>query len=401
MIARRRSLEVDPRQILGHVDLVLLLCVLTLTGFGVVMVFSASGVASIKDYSDKFHFLKLQLLWTLLGLGSMVFFTFFDYRRLKKAAPWLLAAAVALLLLCFVPGVGVFVRGARRWVSLGLFRITPSELARWAVVIYLAAFLSSNLDRNDSVRDFLLPALGVCALVFALIMKQPDLSSAFMVAASGMLLVAVSYRNFKHLVLAGLVGMLAVGALVVSEPYRFRRVTAFLDPWKDPDGSGYHVIQSMVALGSGGAFGRGLGKSWQKFKYLPDEHTDFIFAIVGEELGFAGATVVVLAYMVLLWRGLRISRRAVDPFGRLLAFGIAASIALQALINVAVVTGSLPTTGIVLPFISYGGTSLVLMLTMCGVLLNISMVAEREKYKRVREGWKEAVLVPAGFRGGR
>lgn len=370
---------------LGSIDHALLICVLILSGFGLVMVFSSSSVSAMAHYQDKFYFARKQCIWAFLGTLVMMTFMLWDYRRLARWAVPAAVASVILLVLVFVPGLGVYVRGAWRWINFfGLFRINPAEVAKLASILFLADHFARHSRKAESFREHLLPCLVVMGVQAVLIVKQPDLSSAVLLLGTGFLLISMAHRRIAHLFAIAGLGLLVVLALVLAEPYRFRRLRSFLDPYEDPYGSGYHVIQSLVALGSGGWGGVGWGKSQQKFEYLPDRHTDFIMAIIGEELGLVGTASVVGLFVFLFWRGMRISIRAPDLLGSFLAFGLTTGLVMQALINVCVVIGSLPTTGVALPFISYGGSSLMLSFVAMGILLNVSRSSESGRPGRRR-----------------
>ena len=371
----------------GGLDQLFLFAVVALVAIGLVMVFSASSVTSLEDYGDKFHFFKRQVIFAVLGAFGMFFFAILDYRRLEALAMPSLIIAFVLLVLVFIPGIGVTVRGATRWIQFGPVRVTPSAVAEFAMILFLAHSLSANHRHRDSFREYVLPNLIVLGGVFLLVLRQPDLSSAIIVSVVSMVIIAIAHEDLKSI--AGLVGvgMTAVVFLVANDPMRTKRMLAFIDPWADRYGAGYHVIQSFLALGSGGLTGVGLGQSRQKFEYLPDEFTDFIFAVIGEELGFIGAFIVVALFGVLVWRGVRAALSAPDLFGLLLGFGLTCAIGFQSWFNVAVVVGCMPTTGVALPFISYGGTSLLMFMCAAGILLNISWVGEKEKYRRVTNGW--------------
>ncbi len=371
----------------GGLDQLFLFAVVALVAIGLVMVFSASSVTSLEDYGDKFHFFKRQVIFAVLGAFGMLFFTMLDYRRLEALAMPALIVAFLLLLLVFVPGIGVTVRGATRWIQLGPVRVTPSAVAEFAMILFLAHSLSVNHRHRESFREYVLPNLVVLGAIFLLVLKQPDLSSAIILSVVSMVVIAVAHEDLKSIAALVGVGLASVGLIVLNDPMRMKRMLAFINPWADRYGAGYHVIQSFLALGSGGVAGVGLGQSRQKFEYLPDEFTDFIFAVIGEEMGFIGAIIIVGLFGILVWRGVRASLAAPDLFGLLLGFGLTCAIGFQSWLNVAVVVGCMPTTGVALPFISYGGTSLLLFMSAAGVLLNISWVGEKEKYRRVTTGW--------------
>jgi len=340
------------------------------------MVFSSSAVVAYARYQDSYYFLKKQLLWGLLGLITMFVTMQLNYRGWRKWSKPFFFCSLILLALVLVPGVGTVINGARRWISVGI-QFQPSEICKLAIVLFMADWLSKKPEKIRLFWKGLFPPLFVLGMVFVLIMGEPDMGTALVICGTVGLMLFAAGAKWSHL------GLLVSGAvpllmyLIKSEPYRAKRLFAFLDPWKDPLDTGFHIIQSLFALGSGGLFGLGLGRSRQKFFYLPENHTDFIFAILGEELGFIGAATVLCLFFLFAWRGYRTAVVAPDMFGSLLAVGLTSLITLQALINIGVVTSSIPVTGITLPFISFGGTSLVFTLAGVGILLNISKHVQR------------------------
>lgn len=348
---------------------------LVLLSTGVVMIYSASAIVAADRFRDPYFFLKRQVFWAVLGCGALWFALRRDYRRLEKLVLPLLAVAVLLLVLVLVPGLGVSVNGSRRWLRLGPMSFQPAELAKLALVVYLAAFLARKRETAAHAWQGIVPPLAVSGVLAGLILLQPDLGNCMTVLVLTVALLFLAGISTKWLAALGVAALPLVGLVVWMAPYRMRRVFAYLDPWSDPRGSGFQIIQSWLALGGGGPFGRGIGESKQKLFYLPEAHTDFIFAIIGEELGFIGAAAVVVLFAVLVWRGLRIGVRAADPFGTYLALGITVLVATQTLVNLGVVTGLLPTKGLPLPFLSFGGSALVVTMLATGVLLNISQDA--------------------------
>ncbi|MGE5586840.1 MAG: stage V sporulation protein E [Clostridia bacterium] len=353
-------------------DVMIFLVTLALLSLGVVMVFSASSVSAYEIFRDTYYFIKRQLAWAVVGLAAMCVAMEIDYRVWKKLAWPALLLSLVLLVAVLIPGVGVMIRGSRRWLGVGSLTFQPSEVAKIVMVFFMASFLSDRSARIHRFVEGLLPPLVVLGVVFGLIMLEPDLGTAGTIVGITVLMLFAAGASMSHLAALGATGIPALVAAAMAAPYRVRRFLAFLHPWEDPLGSGFHIIQSLLALGSGGLFGVGLGRSRQKFLYLPMQHTDFIFAIIGEELGFVGATAVVMLYFLLAWRGLRVAIGAPDSFGSLLAVGITTMIVFQAAMNIGVVSGTLPITGITLPLISFGGSSLVTTLAAIGVLLNIS-----------------------------
>jgi cell division protein FtsW len=353
-------------------DVPLLLAVLTLLGVGIVMVFSASSVESLAYYGTPYYFLERQLIWASLGLFAMFWFSRFDYWRLRRYAWPMGIATFVLLVAVLVPHIGREVLGARRWIGFGSLVFQPSELSKLTMVVLFAHTLTEEKAEPQSFRRGVLKHLFMLAVAFALILKEPDLGTALSLAGTAVVMLWVAGARTWQLAAIGLLGVPVVLLLILVEPYRLRRLTAFLHPASDPLGSGYHIIQSMYAIGSGGLFGVGLGRSSLKYFYLPEQHTDFIFSILAEELGFLGAVTVLALYFLFAWRGFKVAVQAPDRFGAVLAAGLTVMVLLQALMNVAVVTASMPITGIPLPFISYGGSSLVFVLAGVGILLNIS-----------------------------
>ncbi|MDD4170042.1 MAG: putative lipid II flippase FtsW [Desulfotomaculaceae bacterium] len=352
-------------------DFVLFLIVMSLLSLGVVMVFSASEYSTMVNYNDSFHYFKQQLAWALLGLVAMFIMVRYDYWRLKRYILPIIIIAFVLLVMVLIPGIGREVNDARRWIDLGLLRFAPAELVKLCIIIFTAYGLSQQKGRINNFNG-ILPYLIVMVLAAGLILLQPDLGTAMSLACIVLIMLFAAGARMAHLGSMAVAGIVAIGFAIALEPYRMRRFLAFLDPWADPLDTGFHTIQGLYAIGSGGLFGLGLGQSKQKFLYLPENHTDFIFAIIGEELGFIGASLVILLFALFIWRGLKIAVTSTDPFASLLATGITAWVGIQAVINIGGVTGSLPVTGITLPFISYGGTSLLLTMIGVGVLLNIS-----------------------------
>jgi cell division protein FtsW len=348
---------------------------IVLLSVGVVMVYSASAIVAADRFHDPYFFLKKQVFWALLGAACLWLAIKVDYRRLEGFVLPLLIFTGILLVLVLVSPLGQAINGTRRWIRLGPVSFQPAELAKLALVLYLAAFLAKKREVIEDLRRGILPPLAVAGLLAALVLAQPDLGNCLTLITLTFTLLFLAGGRARHL---GLILAAALPPLVVAiwaAPYRLRRIVAFLDPWSDPRGSGFQIIQSWLALGNGGIFGQGIGASRQKLFYLPESHTDFIFAIIGEELGFVGAAAVVALFVVLVWRGLRIGLRAPDPFGGYLALGITVLIATQTLVNLGVVTGLLPTKGLPLPYLSFGGSALLVTMLSTGVLLNISQQA--------------------------
>lgn len=348
---------------------------LLLTFIGVVMVFSASAVISSDHFGSPYHFLLRQLGWAVAGLGAMSLLMNTDYRRLKNPAVVFSFLGLTTLLL-----LAVFFldrsHNTHRWIRMGAMSFQPSELAKPALILFLAFFLERRLKSIDDLRHTLLPAIVPSALFAILIVKQPDLGTAMVcLGVTGAILYSAGMRlRYFGYALVPIVPALYV--LLFHVGWRARRMVAFLDPWSDPQGAGFHITQSLIAVGTGGLTGLGLMEGKQKLFYLPEPHTDFIYAVASEELGLVGAVFIATLFLVFAWRGLRTALRAEEPFARLLAIGITTMVVLQAFFNISVVLSLLPTKGIPLPFISYGGSSLFVMLASVGVLLNITRETE-------------------------
>lgn len=355
-------------------DFTLVVMVLLLAIFGVIMVFSASYYWSIDKHGTPYYFLIRAGFWVVSGFFIMLFFAMLDYHKLggKFAIAMLIVATIALAL---VPTpLGLNINGASRWIRLGPITIMPGELAKFAVIIFVSWFFSEKPERIKSLIRGVLPMIFLCGVFGGLIMLQPNLSTAATVVGVIVAIMFIAGLNYWYLGgLAGL-GVFALIVLIISdtEGYRWKRYASFLDPFKDPKGDGWQVVNSLLALGSGGIFGLGLGKSVQKNLYLPEPQNDFILSIIGEELGYVAIWLLLLIYIVIIWRGIKIAMLAKDRFGMLLASGVTAMIGIQVIFNVAVVTATMPPTGVTLPFISYGGNAMWMFMASTGILLNIS-----------------------------
>ncbi|EWG11856.1 stage V sporulation protein E [Cytobacillus firmus] len=356
-------------------DFILMIVTLMLLAVGLTMVYSASAIWADYKFDDSFFFAKRQMLFAGVGIIAMFFIMNVDYWTWRTWAKVVIIICFVLLLLVLVPGVGNVRNGSRSWIGVGAFSIQPSEFMKLAMIVFMAKFLSEKQKLITSFRKGLVPSLGLVFLAFGLIMLQPDLGTGTVMVGTCVVMIFIAGARISHFIWFAAAGLAGFVALVLSAPYRIKRITSFLDPWEDPLGSGFQIIQSLYAIGPGGLFGLGLGQSRQKFFYLPEPQTDFIFAILAEELGFIGGSFVILLFALLLWRGIRIALGAPDLYGSFLAVGIIAMVAIQVMINIGVVTGLMPVTGITLPFLSYGGSSLTLMLMAIGVLLNISRYA--------------------------
>lgn len=357
------------------IDFTLMISVLILVIIGIIMVFSSSQYYSFYNYEDSYHFLKKNLMWAFVGIFAMIFTMNFDYRRYRKLAFPAYVLSLVLLVLVLTP-LGRVINGARRWIYVAGITVMPSEVTKICAIIFVAYSLSKRPKEIESFFKGVLPYLLIIGIYVGLIILQPNLSTAITIAIIIMSMLFVCGMRWLHVMLMGASGVGAVGILIMMAPYRMKRLTAFLDPFKYPKDIGYQVIQSLFALGSGGLFGVGLGRSVQNKLYIPEPQNDFIFATIGEELGFIGCVTVMLLFLFLIWRGIRIAIHAPDLFSCLMATGITAMIAIQVMINIAVATSSMPVTGIPLPFISFGGNSLAIFMAAIGILLNISKYAD-------------------------
>jgi cell division protein FtsW len=345
---------------------------LVLVSIGVVMVYSASAIVAADRFGDSYHFLKRQVLWAVLGLGGLWVAFATEYRRLERLAMPLLAAAAVLLVLVLVPPFGHEINGTRRWLRLGVISLQPVEPAKFAFVVFAAAFLARAGAEIQDFRRRVAVVLAVAGALAALVLRQPDLGNSVTFVALGFVLLFLAGVRAFHLLCAALPAIPLLVLAVWIAPYRVQRILTFVDPWRDPLGAGFQSIQSMYAIASGGLVGRGLGESKQKLFYLPEPHTDFVFSVIGEEAGLLGSIAVVLLFGVLVWRGLRAGLRAPDAFGACLALGLTTLLAMGAIVNLGVATGVLPTKGLPLPYVSFGGSALVVTMVATGVLLNIS-----------------------------
>ena len=354
-------------------DFWLMLFTLMLVLFGLIMVFSASYYSSISQDGNPYSYLVRHGAWVVFGLVAMAFGALFDYRKYKKWALPILIVSVILLVLVLTP-LGQTTNGATRWIKVGPVTLMPGEIAKIAAIIFVAWFLSEDASRIKSLKRGILPLLGIIAVYGALIVKQPNLSTAITVCGIIIAMMLVAGLKWRYVATAGGIGVVGILSIVIfmKDTYWYNRLTSFTDPFQDALGDGYQAVQSLLALGSGGLFGVGLGKSVQKTLYLPEPQNDFILAIIGEELGYIGVLLLIALYCLFIWRGIHIALNAPDQFGLLLASGIVLMVAIQVILNIAVVTSSMPPTGINLPFISYGGNALLIFMFSAGVLLNIS-----------------------------
>ncbi len=354
------------------VDRTVLIVTYALTVIGLIIVFSASGVMADTRYGDSTFFLKRQSLWLLLGMAALHWLARWDYDVWNTLTPYVLGLTAVLLILVLIPMVGTQVNGARRWLRLAGVSVQPGELAKLSIVLYLASFFARKEHAVAVFSRGVLPPVLVVGLFAGLVLLEPDMGTAGVLTMLLLGLLFVSGARLPHLL--GLAGSLLALAypLIMQSAYRRRRLLNFLDPWQDPTDAGFQLTQSFVALGNGGLFGVGLGEGRQKLFFLPEAHADFVLALVGEELGFVGTGLLIGLFAVLLVRGFHIAGRAPDAFGRYLAYGVTVLLGVQVFINMGVVSGLLPTKGLTLPLVSYGGSSLIVTLAAIGILLSVS-----------------------------
>lgn len=349
---------------------VVLVCV------GIVMIYSSSSIYAWENYHDSFYFLKRHLIFLVIGLFLAFLAMVIDYRLFRKYAHWLIWIALVLLVLVLIPGLGREVSGARRWFRFKFISFQPSEFANLALIVYIADFIARKEDKIRMLVSGFIPAICMLGAVTILILLQPDLGTVIALGSVVLIMLFVGGVRGRYILSLILCSLPALYFLVFSVPYRRARILAFLNPWLDPKGIGFQIIQSQIAIGSGGLFGRGLGHSQQKLFYLPAAHTDFIFSIIGEELGLFGTLGVIALFMIFIREGLKIIKNAQDRFGYFFALGLILMVSLKAIINIGVSCGVFPTKGLPLPFISYGGSSLIFDMVSLGILINIARCGE-------------------------
>lgn len=350
----------------------LLVVTILLLILGILMIYSASYVLSEYRFDDQFYYLKHQLLYVILGMIIMFSFMNIPYIYYQKKANLIIMVCFFLLIIVLIPGIGVVRGGARSWFGIGSFGIQPSEAMKIGLSIFVAKYLAKSAKYKTNLVKGIFPALSVIGLTFLLIMLQPDFGTGMVIVMGLVILLFTAGTPIKYFVYLGVIGMVGIVGLIISAPYRLARIFAFIDPWQDPLGSGFQIIQSLYAIGPGGVFGVGYLNSIQKHFYLPEPQTDFIFAIICEEFGFIGATTVVIMFYILIYQGYKIAVKAPDLFSSFLAISLTSILAVQILLNISVVIGLVPVTGVTLPLISYGGSSLLVTLAMIGILLNIN-----------------------------
>lgn len=354
------------------VDYLLLFGIIMISIFGVVMIYSASYVWAEYKFHDPLKFAKTQFLFLVVSYILIFFSLKIPYQKYLSYANLIFFICFILLILVLIPGIGTVRNGSRSWFGIGGFGIQPSEFTKLGMIIFTSKYLAYNEKVLKNIKSGVLPILGVLMLVFGLIMLQPDFGTGVIIVISIIVLLFVSGVNMGFFFKLGFIGLLGVVALIIAAPYRMKRIVSFLNPWSDPLGSGFQIIQSLYAIGPGGLLGLGFGNSIQKHFYLPEPQTDFIFAIISEEFGFLGILIVASLFLLIIYRGFHISIHCENKFGKYLSFGITFQLAFQALLNLMVVVGLIPVTGVTLPFLSYGGSSLLITMISMGILLNIS-----------------------------
>lgn len=353
-----------------NIEFTLLIFVIIISLFGVLMIYSSSYVWANYKYNDPYKYLKNQGLFFVIGLIILYFMSKIDYRKYYKYSNKILFICVLLLILVLIPGIGTIRNGSRSWFGIGSFGIQPSEFAKLGLIIFTSKYLSNN-TKNKSFKE-ILPILFMTMIIFGIIMLQPDFGTGIIIVMSIAGLLFVAGLDIKIFIKFGIVGIVGIVVLIILAPYRLKRILSFLNPWSDPLGSGFQIIQSLYSIGPGGLFGLGLGNSIQKHFYLPEPQTDFIFSVISEEFGFMGILIISALFILIFYSAIRISIKCDDIFGKYLSFGITFGLIFQTVLNLCVVVGLIPVTGVTLPFLSYGGSSLLVSMISIGIILNIS-----------------------------
>ena len=353
-------------------DKILLLSVIIISLFGALMIYSSSYVWAEYKFNDPYKFLKSQSIFLIIGYIIMIIVSNFPYKNYKKLSNIIFGICFIMLILVLIPGIGTVRNGSRSWFGIGGFGIQPSEFTKLGLIIFTSKYLSNNSKEIKDIKKGVLPILSVLMLVFGLIMLEPDFGTGVVIVMTIIVLLFVSGVKMSFFIKIGILGIIGIVVLILIAPYRLERIVSFLNPWTDPLGSGFQIIQSLYAIGPGGLLGLGFGNSIQKHFYLPEPQTDFIFSIISEEFGFMGVLIVSSLFITIIYRGFKISMNCENLFGKYLAFGITFGLAFQTILNLMVVVGLIPVTGVTLPFLSYGGSSLLISLISIGILLNIS-----------------------------
>lgn len=347
--------------------------------FGLIMIYSSSYVWAEYKFGNAFKYVINQGIFLLIGVFLMNFISRIDYNIYKKYVNIILLGCLILLVLVLIPGIGVVRNGSRSWFGLGPFGIQPSELSKIGLVIFVSKYLSRNDKEKRVTKNFVFPILGVILFFFALIMLEPDFGTGMIIVCALIVLIFITGTNLSIFVKLGMLGLIGIVVLIIVAPYRLKRITSFLNPWSDPLGSGFQIIQSLYAIGPGGLLGFGFLNSRQKHFYLPEPQTDFIFSIISEEFGFLGIFIVTTLFLTIFYRCIKIALETEDLFAKYLVFGLSFMLIFQTLLNLMVVVGMIPVTGVTLPFISYGGSSLLVSMTMIGIVLNVSRMNKNNK----------------------
>ncbi len=354
------------------IDKILFIAVLFLVLFGLVMIYSSSSIWAAYKFNDAFRYVKSQALFIIVGFILMIYISKVDYNWYYKKTNLILSICLLLLVLVLIPGIGSVRNGSRSWFGIGSFGVQPSEFAKLGLIIFTAKYLSKSNKFLKDLKKGVIPILIVLFLIFGLIMLQPDFGTGMIIILSIIAMLFIAGVDIKFFIGLGLLGVVGIVVLILIAPYRMDRITSFLNPWSDPLGTGFQIIQSLYAIGPGGLLGMGFLNSRQKHFYLPEPQTDFIFSIISEEFGVLGVIIVSTFFLLVLWRGIKIALSAKDSFAKYLAFGMVFQILIQTVMNLMVVIGLIPVTGVTLPFLSYGGSSLLVSLVSIGIILNIS-----------------------------
>ena len=352
-------------------NILLLIIVTIMALYGIIMIYSASSVWAQYKFNDAFHFAKYQFIFFIISFLCMLIVKKIDYNLYKRHSNKILLLSLILLILVLIPGIGTLRNGSRSWFKIGPFGLQPSEIAKVSLIIFLSKYLEKNQNNLSNIKKSILPVLGIVFLFFGLIMLEPDFGTGMVIVLSLMLILFISGVKLKFFASLGILGILGIAGLIIIAPYRLKRIISFLNPWSDPLGSGYQIIQSLYAIGPASLLGLGFGKSIQKQFYLPEPQTDFIFAIICEEFGIVGAISVIALFISLFYIILKISLKQNNLFAKYLSFGLGMQIILQGTLNLCVVTSLIPVTGVTLPFFSYGGSSLLVSMISIGIILNI------------------------------
>ena len=352
-------------------DRILYIATILLSSFGLLMIYSSSYIWAEYKFDNPFKYVINQGIFLIMGIFIMTIISKLDHNLYKKKSNLILLACISLLILVLIPGIGVVRNGSRSWFGLGPFGIQPSELSKIGLVIFTAKYLSKNDREKKVTKNFVLPILGIILLFFGLIMLEPDFGTGMIIVCALIVLIFITGSNISIFVKLGMLGLLGIIALIIVAPYRLKRITSFLNPWSDPLGSGFQIIQSLYAIGPGGLLGFGFLNSRQKHFYLPEPQTDFIFSIISEEFGFLGIFIITTLFIIIFYRCIKISIETEDLYSKYLSFGLSFMLIFQTLLNLMVVVGLIPVTGVTLPFISYGGSSLLVSMTMIGIILSI------------------------------